>query len=703
MIAHMNQLNQLARLYNLQTTYTDGMGHRRSAAPESILSVLRTMGVHAGSMEDLSSAISERNHTLWARCIEPVIIAWEGRPVKIVLRLSKMGAEDSISLKLSLEMGEVREWTFQLSRLTNGSTTRGKVAGTMDKVVTLPGRLPWGYHRLTLEAGGRNYQSLIISAPVKAYSESPKQEKKKWGVFLPLYALRSSRSWGSGDFTDLSELSAWVRGLGGGVVGTLPLLATFLDEPFDPSPYSPASRLFWNEFYLDVTRIPELDSCPEARDLMASSEFQKEVEDHRLAERVEYRSQMRTKRKVLEKLAKVFFATTSERKSTFDQFLQSHPSVEQYAQFRATCEKQRSPWPTWSQRLQDGHLEAGDYDEEVMQYHLYVQWLADQQLRELAMGSFSSGPGLYLDLPLGVHPHGFDVWTQPELFVSGVSVGAPPDSFFTGGQNWGIPPLQPEMIREQGYRYLIAVIQHHLKYAGFLRIDHVMGLHRMFCIPRGMKPEQGVYVHYNTEELYAILCLESHRHRATLIGENLGTVPVSINSAMTRHNIQSMYVVQYELNSNSRTVLRTASPDSLASMNTHDMRPFGSFWEGMDIQDRMQLGLLNEDSCSDERKKRSKLQEALTKFLRSGGWLQDHASNLQALLKGCLSYLSASPARLLLINLEDLWLEKDSQNLPGSNDESRNWKKKARYSFEEFRQMPWVREMLREVDQIRKR
>ncbi len=329
--------------------------------------------------------------------------------------------------------------------------------------------------------------------------------------------------------------------------------------------------------------------------------------------------------------------------------------------------------------------------------------LADQQLRELAIGSSSSRPGLYLDLPLGVHPHGYDVWTQRELFVPGVSVGAPPDSFFTGGQNWGIPPLQPEMIREQGYRYPIAVIQHHLKYAGFLRIDHVMGLHRMFCIPRGMKPEQGVYVHYNTEELYALLCLESHRHRATLIGENLGTVPASINSAMTRHNIQSMYVVQYELNSNSHTVLRTASPDSLASMNTHDMRPFGSFWEGMDIQDRMQLGLLDEDGCSDEHKKRSKLQEALTKFLRSGGWLHDQASNLQALLRACLSYLSASPARLLLINLEDLWLEKDSQNLPGSNDESRNWKKKARYSFEEFRQMPWVREMLREVDQIRKR
>jgi len=699
----MNQLYQLARLYNLQTAYTDGMGHRRQASPESILQVLRAMGVPAGSMEDLSGAISQRYHTLWGRCIEPVVVAWEGQPVKLVLRLSKASAKDSISLKLNLETGEVREWTFQTSRLTNATVPQGKVAGTVAKCVTLPGKLPWGYHRLTVEVAEKSHRSLVISAPVKAYSESPKQGEKKWGVFLPLYALRSNRSWGSGDFTDLLALSTWVKGLGGGVVGTLPLLATFLDEPFDPSPYSPASRLFWNEFYLDVMRIPELESCPEARDLIASADFQKEVETHRLTERVDYRSQMRMKRKVMEKLVRVFFKESSERKSAFDRYLQSHPAVEQYAQFRATCEKQRSPWPTWSQRLRDGHLEPGDYDEEDKQYHLYAQWLADQQLGASARGSSASGPELYLDLPLGVHPHGYDVWSERDLFALEVSVGAPPDSFFTGGQDWGVPPLQPEPIREQGYRYPIAVIQHHLKYAGFLRIDHVMGLHRLFWIPKGMKPQHGVYARYNAEELYAILSLESHKHRATLIGENLGTVPASINSAMSRHNIQRMYVVQYELHPNSHTALRTASPNSLASMNTHDMRPFGSFWEGLDIQDRVQLGLLNEEGSRVEHKKRSKLQQALTKFLRSRGWLHNHATNLQVLLRACLSYLSASPARLLLINLEDLWLERDSQNLPGSGDECANWKKKARYSFEEFCQMPRVMEVLREVDQIRRR
>jgi len=234
----MNQLYQLARLYNLQTAYTDGMGHRRQASSESILQVLGAMGVSAGSMEDLTGAISQRYRTLWGRCIEPVIVAWEGQPVELVLRLSRAGAKDSISLKLNLDTGEVREWTFRISRLPNATVSQGKVAGTVAKRVTLPGKLPWGYHRLTLEVAGKSHRSLVISAPVKAYSESPKQGKKKWGVFLPLYALRSNRSWGSGDFTDLLALSTWVKGLGGGVVGTLPLLATFLDEPFDPSPYS---------------------------------------------------------------------------------------------------------------------------------------------------------------------------------------------------------------------------------------------------------------------------------------------------------------------------------------------------------------------------------------------------------------------------------------------------------------------------------
>jgi 4-alpha-glucanotransferase len=258
-------------------------------------------------MEDLSGAISQRYHTLWGRCIEPVIVTWEGQPVKLVLRLPVASAKDSISIKLKLETGGVREWTFRTSGLTNVTVAQGKVAGTVTKSVTLPGHLPWGYHGLTLEVAGKSHRSLVISAPVKAYSESPKQGEKKWGVFLPLYALRSNKNWGSGDFTDLMALSTWVKGLGGGVVGTLPLLATFLDEPFDPSPYSPASRLFLNDFYLDVTRIPELESCPEARDLIASSDFQKEVESHRLTERVDYRSQMRMKRKVLEKLVRVFF------------------------------------------------------------------------------------------------------------------------------------------------------------------------------------------------------------------------------------------------------------------------------------------------------------------------------------------------------------------------------------------------------------
>src|SRR3990172_6909058 len=231
----------------------------------------------------------------------------------------------------------------------------------------------------------------------------------------------------------------------------------------------------------------------------------------------------------------------------FGGLVAGHPEVEDYARFRATGERQRAPWPSWSRPLCDGVLTEGDYDERARRYHLYVQWVAREQIRVLSEHSRRAGVNLYLDLPLGVHPHSYDVWREREAFVLGVSGGAPPDVVFTQGQDWGFPPLHPEAIREQGYRYVIAYLRHQLQHTTLLRIDHVMGLHRLFWIPKGLEARDGVCVRYPAEELYAIFCLESHRHRASIVGENLGTVPAYVNSAMARHNLHRMYVLQYEL------------------------------------------------------------------------------------------------------------------------------------------------------------
>ena len=700
---HVAPLRALARLYGVQTAYHDVARRRRPASPEALRLVLRALGAPLESFHDAAAALRERQESLRKRGVEPVTVAWEGRPAAVELRLPADRARGPLACHLRLESGDVEKWAVDSARLASVRAVEVEGKRYVGKRLPLPHRLPWGYHRLTVETHGRLFECMIISAPLRAYSSHDDSARKLWGVFLPLYALHSGRSWGGGDFADLEGLVEWVAGLGGSVVSTLPLLAAFLDEPCDPSPYAPASRLFWNELYLDVARIPELKDCVPAQALMASGEVQREIEALRASSVVDYRRQMAVKRRVLEELACSFFLEAPGRSADFRRFVAVHPEVEDYARFRATGERQRAPWPSWSQPLCDGLLTEGDYDEQARRYHLYVQWVAHEQIRALSEHSTHAGVNLYFDLPLGVHPYSYDVWREREAFVLGVSGGAPPDVVFTRGQDWGFPPLHPEAIREQGYRYVIAYLRHQLQHTTLLRIDHVMGLHRLFWIPKGLEARDGVYVRYPAEELYAIVCLESHRHRASVVGENLGTVPAYVNSAMARHNLHRMYVTQYELAPGPGQVLRAVSHDSVASLNTHDMPPFAAYWEGLDIVDRLRLGLLDPAGARIEQENRRSLRPTLERFLERQGWLTGDSPGLAPLLQACLRFLSASPARVVLVNLEDLWLERETQNVPGTREERLNWQRKGRYRFEAFREMAAVCDSLREVDESRRR
>jgi 4-alpha-glucanotransferase len=332
-----------------------------------------------------------------------------------------------------------------------------------------------------------------------------------------------------------------------------------------------------------------------------------------------------------------------------------------------------------------------------------VQWRTGQQVEDLARQISSKGQQLYLDLPLGVHPDGYEVWSQRETFIPDTATGAPPDVVFTRGQNWRSPPLHPEKIREQGYRYVIDCLRHHLQFAGILRVDHVMGLHRLFCIPQGMEGDKGVYVHYRAEELYAILSLESHRHRAVIVGEDLGMVPHYVRVAMKRHQLHRMYVVHYELAADPRQGLHPVSAGSVASLNTHDMPPLAAFWQGLDIEGRRKIGLLDRAEAGEEKTKLAGTRKALAVFLRQKGWLRGAEDDIPAVLQACLSFLAASRARVILVNLEDLWQETQRQNLPGTEAEYPNWQRRARYGLEEFCRMPRVTDTLRVVNELRKR
>lgn len=695
-------LHQLAHLYGVQTAYYDVYHHRRQASIESLLAILRSLRVPITTLQDVPSAWRERRQLIWKRLLEPVIVAWDSEPAVIQLRLPVAIAEAPINCCLKLETGKQQSWKLSGANLSTVETAEVEGTQYVTKRLLLPERLPWGYHQLTLELPGRIDTSLLISAPLKTYLPQAKPENRGWGVFLPLYALQTQKSWGSGDFSDLEELINWICGVGGNVVATLPLLATFPND-VEHSPYLPISRLLWNEFYLDVNKVPELRECPSAQALTTSSSFQEETKALRNLTLIDYQRQMALKRKALQELSNYFFTHESYRRDALRYFTEANTVVEDYARFRAASEKQGTSWQSWPQPLRQGVLREADYSEENRQYYLYVQWLAHQQIESVSEKAREKGVRLYLDLPVGTHPDGYDGWREREAFISDVSVGAPPDTIFTKGQDWKFSPLHPEKIREQGYRYIINYLRHHLRHAGILRIDHVMGLHRLFCIPKGMEASQGVYLRYPAEELYAILALESHRNKAIIVGEDLGTVPSYVRPAMKKHGLHRMYVLHYELATNKQKGLHPASYNSVASLNTHDMPPFASFWRGSDIQEWVKLGLLNRAGTLKEKKSRQDTIKTLRASLKRKGWLKKADVDTLSAVKACLSFLADSRAQIVLVNLEDLWLETQPQNIPGIHDIYPNWRRKARYRLEEFCQMPQVTDTLNFIDLLRKR
>ncbi len=631
-----DRLRELAQLHGVQTGYRGNDGRPHRAADESLRAVLGSLGVPAESPAQLEQAVAAAREAPWARLCPPVAVSWEGGAAHLDLRLPAAAA-GAAHLRLAAEDGAaVREWDCPLADLPVVAADPG--GRRVARRVRLPSALAWGYHRLDVEAGGRTAGARVIAAPRRA------PVRRGWGVFVPLYALRGEGGWGTGRYRDLADLASFVAGLGGGLAGTLPLHPTF---PDDPSPYAPVTRLLWSELYVDVPALPEFSPG-----MLAGSE--RALAGLRRAPRIDYAAGYALRRRVLSAMAQ---ACHGAREAALCAWAAARPEAVAYARFRAYGEAQGRPWPAWPAAARAGDLPAGAWDAAAEGYHLYAQWAAAEQVAEL--------PDLYLDLPLGVHPRGFDTWRYGDGFALGASTGAPPDQLFAGGQNWGSPPPHPARMRATGYGYLAACLRHVMAHAAALRIDHVMGLHRLFWIPQGGSARDGVYVRYPAEEMYAVLTLEAARHGTALVGEDLGTVPQAVRRAMARHGLLRMYVLPF-----ART--DPVPPGCLACLDTHDTPPFAAWWGALGEADRGQLAA------------------------RLGVAPVDAADARAA----CLDMLAASPADLVMVNLEDLWLETEPQNRPGTR--SGNWTRPARHGLPELTRLPQVVASLRRLDGLRR-
>ncbi len=670
-----DNLRRLAERYGIATSYTAMDGKQVRPPDETVLSALRSLGADVGSGDDLKTVYDRRLAEDWMSICDPSAVAWDGS-AEIEVRLPSRHATTDLNLTLTLEGGDrLSESVSIRDYKVIGSARPEPRASYLARRVALPWVVPAGYHRLELESGEVTGSMFIISSPRRAFQHD---RERSWGTFLPLYSLTTSESWGAGNFTDLGRLVGWTTDLGGSYAGTLPLLAAFLDKPFQPEPYAPVSRQFWNEFFIDVTAVPEMAHSEAARELIGANAFQSELAALRSDEFVDYRRGMKVRRQVLEQLAQALFADPSDRFDEFQRWLEARPVLGDYARFRAICERHNAGPGDWPRALRPDEITSADFDEAVFSYHAYVQWIADQQLA--AISNRSDDTGLYLDLPIGVSGDGFDLWNEPAAFATGFSVGAPPDLLGENGQNWGLPPLHPRGLQGQSYRHFIAIIQHHMRHASMLRVDHIMGLHRQFWIPTGADSADGTYVHYPADDLYAILILESHRNRTELVGEDLGTVPTKVRPKLEDHEICRMIIVPFEVRPDS-TSLDDVPKLALAALNTHDLPPFAGICEQW---------------FDDER------QQVLVGLLEEQGRLDDSDEpDMQAIIAATLEHLGASGARSVLVNLEDLWLETRSQNIPGTTGKDHpNWRRKAvspLKSFQDHRRSSerWHGSMLR--------
>ncbi len=680
-------LQELARGYGIQTAYVDAMDQPRAASDADLRATLEIMGIDIKSDSDVRDALADRKRS--PSPLPPISVAWHGEATELELVLPE-DAQPRVILKLESEE------SLQCNILKTRRRTSGGRTFAVHRLSISPD-LPAGYHTIVVEHGAdHRFETGLFAAPERCYAPDG---LRMWGVFAPAYAIHAERSWGAGDLTDLAAVYERTRQLGGDFIGILPILATFLDQPFDSSPYNPMSRLHWNELFLDVTRVPGFSDSSYAKDLVGSAAFQRDLSRLQKSELVDYRGAMKLKRSVLEAASRCFFEL-GER-SRYEAFLEANPDVERYASFRAAGEMRGEVWRRWPDVMKNGSIDPTDYREADRLYHLFVQWAMHEQLESFAA---ASGPGLYLDYPLGVHPDGYDTWRDPALFAERASVGSPPDAFFTKGQNWGFAPMRPDVMVERKLDYFIAAIRNQLKFAGMLRIDHVMALNRLFWIPSGAEPSNGVYVQYPAEAMYAVLAIESHRFRSVIIGEDLGTVPEEVRSMMEKRGVRRMYVLQYEM-SPSMDEPATPKKAMVASINTHDMPTFTSYWNGMDIDDRQQMSLLDDAGSREEHVNRETIRTKLATSLKEHEYLKLAASDIddRTALIGALDFLSSSDAEMVLVNLEDLWGETSPQNVPGtSSDERPNWQRKLPRDIASIFDSPEVVKSLRMIDDRRK-
>jgi 4-alpha-glucanotransferase len=737
-------IKELSELCGIMPEYWDIFGKKQITSVEAKRAILTAMKLRVNSIDEIIKEINERKYKSWRSFIEPVYVtSVNEQPLKIPVYIPvPEGKENKLSLSWRIEdennppsppfsKGGMGARLPSVGQGFSGEGDKFILSGddiTISEQQWINGmhyikvnisdtiRRDIGYYKINIECThpenifpeGRNIlqkKSKLIITPDTCYIPPGLQVGRTWGLSINLYSIRSSRNWGIGDFTDLNRIVRWIADLKGGFVGINPLHTITNTKPFGISPYSPISRLYKNFIYLDIENILDVSESEEAQTIIKSVSFKKESDKLKKRKLIDYEQIALLKEKILRHAFLLFYerhyTQDTPRGRDFQKYVSEEGNVlESYSLFFALWEhmnktKNTYAWQDWPKEYHDlSSIKVQTFknaNKKGILFYKYIQWLIDRQLKEVAEEARNLGmvAGLYHDLAIGSVNGGSDVWSYQHVIAGGADVGAPPDDFNLNGQNWGFPPLIPEKLKDSGYELFIQTIRKNMKYGGALRIDHALGLFRLFWIPRGMSPKEGTYVRYPSEDLLRIIALESVRNRTILIAEDLGTIGEEVRETLRRFQMLSYRLFYFERNYPDPSFL---PPDkypamALCAVTTHDLPTLYGYWVKQDIKIRKKLDMYPDKKLwQQQMKERERDRALIISALNSQGIIpDDYPSEPKMTPELCqviYQYLARTPCKLLLVSLDDIIGTLNQQNMPGTVDSYPNWVQKIPSTLE---------------------
>jgi 4-alpha-glucanotransferase len=648
-------LLRLAEACGVATSYEDWARRPVAVSEQTVRSVLAGLGIDA---TDPAAALAEWQERSWQRVLAPTVVIRQGFPAPFALRSPR---ESAVRVELVLAGRAPVELTLPLVSST--------AADRVERLVPLPAGLPTGDHRLVAYVDELEVASALL---VVAPDQLPLPDRRLWGWMVQLYAVRTA--WGMGDYADLAQLAGWSGEQGAGLLLVNPLHAVAPVVPLQNSPYFPASRRFSSPLYLRPERLPEYAA--------AGGEIRAQVDALAAGvidgERIDRDAVWAAKSAALELL----FPFAVKRSGAEDS-----AGLTDFATWSALVEQHGPDFRVWPLELRDPRGEsavaAREQLAERVAYHRWLQHCCVEQLAAAQEAASAAGMpvGIVHDLAVGVDPGGADAWALREDLAAGFSIGAPPDSFNQQGQDWGLPPWRPDRLLETGYQPIRDIVRAVLRTGGGLRIDHILGLFRLWWVPAGSSSAQGTYVSYDAEALLGILALEAERAGALVVGEDLGTVPPTVRTKLSERAVLGSTVVWFERDDDGHLVppqqWRAAA---VASVTTHDLPTSAGFLTGDHVRVRGELGLLS-DPAAEARNATRERTEMLELLVSEGLLAPDEAelatpqsSQLADQVVALHELLGLSPSRVLLASLSDAVGDLRQPNMPGTVDEYPNWR-----------------------------